>query len=199
MQSVFPTAYFGNMAYFYELVNADQPVVDLHEHFVKQSLRTRCEILSANGPIQLTVPVIKPDGAKTLLKNITICNKTNWKLNHWRAIQSAYASSPYFEYYGIEIQQLLFNEYHNLWQLNHCLTETILNWLDIKLSLTYSNEYIISKSIHDFRNATFDHKNQSFKPYNQVFAQKENYLPNLSILDLILNEGPMARKWIRSN
>ncbi len=199
MISIFPTAYFGNVAYFKQLVKAEQPVIELHEHFVKQTIRTRCSILSANGPIQLAVPVVKMDGSKTILQNIKICSETKWQLNHWRAIQSAYASAPFFDYYGPEVHDLIFANDIELFALNQNITRTILNWLDIELPISFSTEFKPFNQEYDFRNYDFELIELSIKPYKQVFASKDQFNTNMSMLDLIMNEGPLARKWILSN
>lgn len=199
MQSVFPTAYFGNIFYFYALVHAEKAIIEIHEHFVKQTIRTRCEILSANGPIHLSIPVSKPNGSKTLVKNIQICNKTNWKANHWRAIQSAYASAPFFDHYGSEVYQLIFSDHQFLYTFNESITNVLLNWLDIEFPISFTNEYSEFSNQKDFRLNNFERTEVPIPSYNQVFATKQNFFPNLSLLDLIMNEGPLARNWIFPN
>lgn len=198
MVTVFPTAYFGNIEYFKELVEAKNPVLETKEHFVKQTLRTRCDILTANGILQLTVPVIRHHGSKTPLDEVVISYQNDWRKIHWKAIESAYSSSPYFDYYGIEVEEMIFQNESNLVKFNQRIMEKIFRWLDIELNINYSDCYIEDNIIVDHRTNDFSVFKQ-MKPYKQVFTKEKEFIPNLSILDLIFCEGPMARKWIISS
>ena len=91
MNSVFPVAYFGNLVYFKSLLASKETVFEVHEYFVKQTLRSRCEIQSANGRIQLNIPVTKPHGSKTKMIDVEISYATDWQRIHWKSIESAYA------------------------------------------------------------------------------------------------------------
>lgn len=193
--TVFPTAYFGNIAYYRALANADRPVIECHEHFVKQTLRSRCEILGPNDIQRLTIPVLKTNGSKTSMADLKIGND-NWQKLHWKSIETAYGSSAYFDYYGCEVEALIYSKQNDLIELNAVIHERICSWLDLKINLEYSKEYIdvLSDDI-DLRKEDFVNLKE-FSPYHQVFRTKEECVPNLSILDLIFNQGPMARKWI---
>lgn len=195
MTSVFPIAYFGNIAYFQELVRAENPIIETKEHFVKQTIRTRCEIPTANGILQLTVPVIRKDGSKTFMEDVAISYDTDWRKSHWKAIESAYASAPFFEYYGMEVEELIYQDETNLVQFDLNCTQRILDWLSIDTTLKRSLEYSDSSSVHDFRSTDFS-KPIEMRAYQQVFAKPSEFTANLSILDLIFCEGPMARNWL---
>lgn len=196
MTSVFPTAYFGSIAYFRELVRAQKVLLEAKEHFVKQSIRTRCDILVSNGLRYLSVPVIKKNGNKTAMEDIEISYTDNWQNDHWRTIASAYSSAPFFEHYGEEVKALIFLNEENLLRLNEKIIKTILAWLSIDLVTMESNtEFVQSDS--DFRAFPFDDRLNT-KKYTQVFEAENGFIPNLSILDLIMNEGPMARRWLLS-
>ncbi len=196
MTPVFPTAYFGSIAYFRELVRAQKVHIEAKEHFVKQSVRTRCDILVSNGLRHLSVPVIKKNGNKTVMEDIEISFTDNWKNDHWRTIESAYSSAPFFEHYGEEVKALIFSKEENLMRFNEKITNTFLAWMSIDfISLDYTIEYAQSES--DFRGFPFDDRLNT-KKYTQVFEAENGFIPNLSILDLIMNEGPMARRWLLS-
>jgi hypothetical protein len=195
MVTVFPIAYFGNIEYFRELVEAKNPVLEIKENFVKQTLRTRCEILTANGLLQLSIPVIRHLGSKTPMDEISISDENNWRKIHWKAIESAYSSAPFFDYYGIEVKEMIFRAENNLVKFNNYITTKVLSWLDIDMTLTYSTEYLSEEIVVDHRANNFT-KFKQMKPYQQVFAKEKEFIPNLSILDLIFCEGPLARKWI---
>jgi hypothetical protein len=195
MVTVFPIAYFGNIEYFRELVEAKNPVLEIKENFVKQTLRTRCEILTANGLLQLSIPVIRHLGSKTPMDEISISDENNWRKIHWKAIESAYSSAPFFDYYGIEVEEMIFRAENNLVKFNNYITTKVLSWLDIDMTLTYSTEYLSEEIVVDHRANNFT-KFKQMKPYQQVFAKEKEFIPNLSILDLMFCEGPLARKWI---
>ena len=195
MTTIFPLAYFGNIAYFRELIQAEKCILEIKEHFVKQTLRTRCEIATANGSLQLNIPVVRKNGSKTVLEAIEIAYDTDWRKSHWKAIESAYASAPFFDYYGSEVEELIYAKEKNLVQFNLNSTRRILSWLDISLELKTSGEYLNSAELTDFRGSDFCNST-AIASYQQVFNSAEEFNPNLSILDVIFCEGPMARNWV---
>lgn len=195
MQSVFPIAYFGNIEYFRQLVQAESPVIETKEHFVKQTVRTRCEILSPNGIQQLNIPVFRKFGSKTLFDEVELSGETDWRKIHWRSIKTAYSASPYFDHYGIEVEELINQSENNLLRFNVRIMERIIEWLELPIKLDFSKEYLDSKGKIDFRLNDFK-STETLKSYKQVFSSEIQFIPNLSILDLIFCEGPIARKWI---
>jgi hypothetical protein len=195
MTAIFPVAYFGNIAYFRELIQAEHGILEVKEHFVKQTLRTRCDIATANGLLQLNIPVVRKNGSKTVLEAIEIDFDTDWRKSHWKAIESAYASSPFFDYYGSEVHELIYSNEKNLVLFNLKITQRILSWLDISLELKTSEEYLQSAEMLDFRGSDFT-DSAGIKSYVQVFNLAEEFNPNLSILDIIFCEGPLARNWV---
>ena len=195
MTSIFPVAYFGNIAYFRELIQAEHGILEVKEHFVKQTLRTRCEIATANGSLQLNIPVVRKNGSKTVLEAIEIAYDADWRKSHWKAIESAYASAPFFDYYGSEVEELIYAKEKNLVQFNLNCTRRILNWLDISIELKTSEEYLHSNELRDFRGSDFSNS-RAIASYHQVFNSAEEFNPHLSILDVIFCEGPMARNWV---
>lgn len=193
---VFPTAYFGNITYFKSLVAAENPIIETQEHFVKQTLRSRCEISGPNGVQVLSLATTKKNGSKTSMKDVEIVSNS-WQKIHWKSIEAAYASSPYFDYYGEEILELIHSKTTSLIELNKLITNRILLWLDLDMALDYSDEYVEGTMQNDYRNDDFTlPEHETFPPYTQVFESKDKCIKNLSILDLILNEGPLARNWI---
>ena len=197
MNSVFPVAYFGNLVYFKSLLASKETVFEVHEYFVKQTLRSRCEIQSANGRIQLNIPVTKPHGSKTKMIDIEISYATDWQRIHWKAIESAYASSPYFEDYASEIHDLIYSNCNSLVDFNMRTIQLITRALDLVVSNNFSIEYIPTEECKDFRMNEFN-SSTSTPTYIQVFSEKSNFEPNLSILDILFCQGPMARKWLMS-
>jgi len=195
MRHILPLNYFGGIAYFQHLLLPDS-VIDVHEHFIKQSGRSRCEILSASGPIQLSVPVSKPFGNKTPTKDVLISYATDWQRIHWKAIESAYASSAFFDDYSPDIEDLIFSRKESLMELDIASTELVNKWLDLNIKLTISDHFVEDIDIQDNRKSL--HESVEVKPYYQLFSEPGQFYEGLSILDLIFSEGPMARKWLTS-
>lgn len=193
---VFPTAYFGSIGYFKELVKHDSVLIEAYEHFPKQTYRNRCDILSADGILSLSIPIKKPNGNKTCTKDILLSNDENWRVRHWRSIKTAYQSSPYFDHYGMEIEKLFQEKHLTLIDFNTKITKLILSWLDIEINLGETEEfYPVQEVDHRFE---LIHKSSfqaiSNAPYIQVFPGDENFKESISMLDAVLCLGPMARK-----
>lgn len=193
--TIFPTAYFAPIAYYREYVNAQRPLVEVKEHFIKQTIRTRCELLGPNGKQLLSIPVERVNGNKTAVEALKIV-EDGWKKIHWKTIETAYSSSAYFDYYEMEIKELIESNYTRLIDLNDVIHQRILQWLDIEIPSKFTVEYHQYYE-NDFRNVKFDtESNFTHENYHQVFRHKNDCMKNLSILDLILNQGPMARNWL---
>lgn len=192
MTSIFPTAYFGSISYYKSLVQMEAISFELYEHYVKQTVRNRMTLLGANGMLNLSIPVEKPNGNKTLTKDIQISYAENWQKNHWKAIESAYAPSPYFEHYESEVKELIFSKNSNLVDFNLHIHLKIIKWLSLPIQNQFTENYTInSNSINDYRNLnwpTIENSN-----YIKVFNVENVSENDLSMLDAIFNLGPMAR------
>ncbi len=187
-----PSVYFGPIEYYKFLSKHNNICIEVQEHYIKQTIRNRCHISSANGKLRLTVPVTKTNHTK--IKNIKICYKQNWIKNHWYSIKSSYGSSPYFLFYENEIFNILQKHEKYLIDLNTALQNKIFEILDINPIVKYTKDYNNDEDIFDLRNHSF--LNNNIKPYNQVFMHKFNFIPDLSILDLIFNLGPQSTKYL---
>jgi len=196
---ILSTAYLGNIQYYTKLLRTGQPVViDLGEHYRKQSFRNRCEILGANGVIPLTVPVYKTSGEKSPVHQVRIDHTKAWKHQHWNSIHSGYKNSPFFDYYAELFEPIYHRDYDLLWELNRDLTEAVLEALEVKGEFDYSQRYIdAGPEDRDWRNAMSEKPRLhspdpdfSPVPYYQVFSEHMEFAPNLSILDLLFCEGP---------
>ena len=193
---IFPTCYFGSIAFYQKWVAAKRPVIELHEHFIKQTLRSRCEILGPNTIQTLSIPVKKTKGNKSTIEEIELVSD-GWQKIHLKSIETAYASSPFYEYYESELFELINFECVMLSDFNNNIHKRILNWLDFPAELFTTHSYLLNENYTlDYRLNSFDLDAKSFENYTQVFRAKDECVQNLSILDLILNQGPMARNWI---
>lgn len=192
MLAVFPTAYFGSIAYYKGAVSQGEIQWEAHEHYVKQSLRNRMQIVTANGILPLSIPVIKPNGSKTCTKDIRIDHSNPWAKIHFKAIESGYASSPYFDHYASEIQALLFNKTDLLVDFNRAIHNQVISWLELPISLSETTEY--TGIDFDFQADEIDPSKLKIQPYTQVFQHAQLFHAEVSILDAVLCLGPMARR-----
>ena len=191
-----PTAYFGPISYYAILLQYPNCNIELHEHFIKQSIRNRCDIYGANGKLRLTIPKQRKGSDKTIIKEIHISNKQNWQKEHWNAIVSAYNSSPYFEYYKDGLQPLFEEKEEYLTSFNNKLQIVILSILQEEKKVNTTTEYLHQGNFSDLRN--YNWKIEKQEKYDQVFMEKQGFIPNLSILDLLFNLGPESADYLNN-
>ncbi len=191
-----PTAYLAPIKYYAILLDAKNCIIEHHEHFIKQSIRNRCEIYGANGKLRLTIPKERKGSSKTIISKIKISYKDDWQKLHWNAIKSAYNSSPFFEYYSNELEVFYQEKESNLIVFNNKLQEVILDLLQEEKNSTTTIEYLNSGNFTDLRNHDFILENP--EKYNQVFMENHGFIPNLSILDLLFNLGPESSDYLHN-
>lgn len=192
------TAYFAPVQYYSKFVKYKTVYIEPYENFIKQTYRNRCKIMGGNGPVMLIVPVVKGRGPKILVKDIRISYDTDWQRNQWRTLFSAYNSSPFFEYYSDEIRPFFEKKQKFLFDFNSLVNETLCELLEIDNPMMLTDDFEKApEGTVNFRELITPkiHKTQpdaGFRPveYTQVFAEKWGFVPNLSILDLLFNEGP---------
>lgn len=195
MQSVYlSTAYLGPVQQYCKMFQFSDVYMETQENYLKQTYRNRCTIAGANGPLSLSVPIIKPDTSKCLTRDIRISDHGNWCHLHWHAILSAYNMSPFFEYYEEDFVPLYERKYDFLLDFNEALRQIICRLLDIQPCIHYTETYEPDVP-NDFRESIRPRRplpDPSFspRPYYQVFKEKHGFLPNLSIVDLLFNMGP---------
>ena len=193
---VLPLTYFGNVAYFRHFVSDKKLWIDDHEPYLKQTYRNRMRILGANGPLELSVPIKSTRGKTLPIDQIEISYDENWPLKQWRSIKSAYKSSPFYEEYEEDIKVLIFSEPIYLVELNKSIVDQMIILLGIEKDYHLSSEHLLPSEFKDRRTYYKPSKSPEFeyvKPYQQVFNYKFDFVPNLSILDLLFNEGPYSK------
>ena len=188
------TAYLAPIEYYAILLQEPNCSIELHEHFVKQSIRNRCDIYGANGKLQLTIPKQRKGSSKTIIKEINISYKQDWQKQHWTAIQSAYNSSPFFEYYQDELQPFFEAEETLLVDFNQKLQKVILGLLQEEDNSNFTKEFQHQGNFTDLRNHKWNLEKQ--EKYDQVFMEKHGFIANLSILDLLFNLGPESSDYL---
>lgn len=194
MKVILGSHYTGNIAYYKALKNADEALIEINDHYEKQSYRNRAEIYGANGKLKLILP-LERRGTRTPMKEIKLDNTQNWQKLHWRSLESAYRSSPYFEYYESHFEPFYNQPYDNLIDLNIGLFEKITSLLEIDTPVSYTEkyekEYEGYEDLREIIHPKVNHpKNSIDFDYMQVFDMKYGFIPNLSMLDLMFNEGP---------
>lgn len=196
--AVLTSSYLPSIQYMAKLISYKDVMVEISETYAKQSYRNRCVILSCNGPLTLSIPVIKVNGNCTLTKDIEIDNTTNWQKNHWKSIESAYRNSTYFDFVTDIISPCYNRREHLLVDFNDRLIDEILGFLRIRKSLNKTKEFVkdYPDGVDDFRTSIHpkaQHQllDNDFIPvkYYQVFNDRFNFYPNLSVIDLLFNEG----------
>ena len=201
MKALLSSTYFGPIQWYQKLNRYDECLIERHESFIKQTYRNRMIIPTTNGPLSLTIPT--NHDISLSMKDIRISDHANWRHVHWNALLSAYGESPFFEYYQDDIRPFYEKKYEFLFDFNMETTEKMIELLDIRPKISITEAYIQSKEqkeegeIKDFRDAIRPKKplpDAEFVPkrYYQVYGQKHGFLPNMSILDLLFNEGNEA-------
>lgn len=194
MSVILSSVYLGNIDYYTIINQNPEIIIDVNEHFQKQSYRNRSIIHGANGALNLIVPLVKR-GIRTKMKDVKIDNTQRWQNLHWRSIQSAYRSSPYFEYYEDEIVSFYEDKYDILIDFNEAIQNKMIELLDIDVEFKNSTSYEKVEEndyrtlIHPKKEATSHFVKEN---YTQVFSDRNGFISNLSILDLLFNEGPNA-------
>ena len=201
------TAYLAPVQYYTKLISYPHIFIENYENYSKQSYRNRCTILSANGLLNLSIPVMKDNKQKVLTKDIRIDNNNRWKQMHIRALEAAYRSSPFFLYYSDEILALYRKNYTFLVDLNNDFQKTILELLNIDIDIEFTSNYkMLPYPFDDF--SDFIHpKTRMKKPdnhfypknYYQVFESRFGFAANLSIADLLFNMGPNSLEIIKDS
>tara|TARA_B110000438_G_scaffold52917_1_gene53102 strand:+ start:1409 stop:2056 length:648 start_codon:yes stop_codon:yes gene_type:complete len=190
-----PSAYLAPSSYYALLINYPNSIIEQYEYFTKQTIRNRCSIDSANGPLILSIPKVRKSSSKTLMKDIQICYTEPWQKVHWNAIKSSYNSSPFFEYYMDEFSIIYNDKEKYLLDLNIKAHQLILKFLQIENSINLSTKYIRESECKDLRKNLFK-INQEIK-YDQVFSTKNGFEKDLSIIDLIFNLGPESNNYLK--
>ena len=216
--AIFPTAYFPCISYVAQYLAEEDPVIEIFDTYHKQTYRNRCHVMTANGVQLLSIPVRQVNGNHTMTKDMVISTVEPWQQIHRRCLESAYKASPYFDHYYGYIAPIFEQRYERLVDLNDASLAAILKMLKVKKEIVHTNDYAKEADV-DFRNVFVKRQqptansqqltansqqptanSQQLTPlpsYYQVFEQKFPFAPDLSVLDLIFNEGPEAMDYLK--
>ncbi|WP_339696896.1 WbqC family protein [uncultured Marixanthomonas sp.] len=195
---VHPT-YFPSIAQMVAISQAEKVIFEVSGNYQKQSYRTRAYIAHSNGKLLLNVP-IKHTGERQKSKDIIVENEFPWQSQHWKSLETAYRTSPFFEFYEDELYPLFNQKVSGLLDHNLQIFDTICELIELEPSVSYTEEY--SKQPENVKNLRYLAKAKKEKPfqlapYYQVFESNHGFLPNLSILDLLFNEGPNTLNYLQ--
>lgn len=208
------STYFGPVQWYQKLHRYDRCLIEQHDNFVKQTYRNRCVIPTTNGLQALSIPVSCPEGnqlSKTPMQDIRISDHGNWRHIHWHALCSAYGESPFFMYYEDDLRPFFERKWTFLIDFNMAITEKMTELLDIRpqIQLTTAFQPIDTCTENARQNSLTDDFRDAIRPkhpgldsdfiarpYYQVYQQKHGFQPNMSILDLLFNEGNEAVLWL---
>lgn len=182
-----PCCYLAPISHYSAYYRADEVRLEVCDNFTKQTLRNRCWIDSPNGALALTIPIVKTEG-KTLMRDIRISDHGNWRHQHWTALESSYRQSPFFEYYADEFAPFYVKRWEFLADFNEELMALVASLLDISKPVTRTTTY------EGF--ALPQRESGEGAPYYQMFASRHGFLPDLSIVDLLFNQGPEGLLWL---
>lgn len=198
---IHPT-YFPSVSHFAAIVQAEKVTFEMEDNFQKQTNRNRTYIYSPNGIQLLNIPVKHSKIAHQKTKDIQIENDFDWQKQHFKSLEAAYRSSPFFEYFEDDLLPIFEKKHSFLMDLNLEVFDLITRCLRMKIEYNSSTEYIHeieSNEISDFRYLANGKKDQSqFESYTQVFDDKFGFINNLSVLDLVFNEGKFAVDYLKS-
>ena len=194
--------YLPSTSHFLLMVNSKKLVFEINDHYLKQTFRNRIYIYGANGKLLLSIPVIHSQKNRKLLKDVKISYDQDWLSQHWKSLEISYRSSPFFEFFEDKLICLYNKKEKYLVDFNLKSINILFEMLQIDLEYDFTNSYEENySSISDYRinPENFNSNEIKIDRYTQVFQSKHGFINNLSVLDLIFNEGPNAINFLKTN
>ena len=198
--AIIPLFYLPPIEYFSKLIeHKDNLLLENAENFQKQSFRNRASIHSPNGKLDLIVPLVKGSKVHTKVKDVNISYDFKWQRLHWMSLQTSYRSSAYFEFYEDELTVFYEKKWKFLFDYNEELMQVILGFLKLNIQYGYTDNFEKKyPDMNDYRNSIHPKRSAQIivNSYFQVFEERNGFLPNLSIVDLLFNQGPQSSKYL---
>ncbi|MBG6061366.1 hypothetical protein IWX83_001147 [Flavobacterium sp. CG_9.1] len=193
--------YFPSVSHFAAMVQADTVTFEIEDNFQKQTNRNRTYIYSPNGIQLLNIPIKHSKESHQKTKDVRIENDFDWQKQHFKSLEAAYRSSPFFEFFEDDIRPIFEKKQEFLLDLNFEALTIVFKCLRMKIEYHTTAEYFHDADtliISDFRPLVNGKKDLSvFDKYTQVFDDKHGFINNLSVLDLLFNEGKYAMDYLR--
>ena len=180
------------------MLKAENLYFEVCDNYQKQTYRNRTEIYGANGKLALTVPVNYTQKNRQFYKDVKIANENNWQQQHLKSLQSAYSMSPFFEYYIDDLMPMFEKQFDYILDFNLNCFEVLKDSLQLNITTTHTQTFEkIPKGKKDFRRlVNRNYEVNLLRYYTQVFTQKHGFISNLSILDVLFNQGPNTELYI---
>lgn len=197
---IHPT-YFPSISHFVAMAQSEKIVFEMEDNFQKQTNRNRTYVYSPNGIQLLNIPVKHSKQTYKKTKDVKIETDFDWQKQHFKSLEAAYRSSPFFEYFEDDIRPIFEKKHTFLMDLNFEALHIVAKCLRMKFEYTTTTEYFreVDADVADFRFLADGKKDSSqFEPYPQVFEEKQGFLNNLNILDLLFNEGKFAMDYLKN-
>ncbi|OIQ21034.1 MAG: hypothetical protein BM557_04545 [Flavobacterium sp. MedPE-SWcel] len=192
--------YFPSISHFIAMAKAETLTFEVEDNFQKQTNRNRMYIYSANGMQLLNIPVKHGESPHQKFKDTKIDETFDWRKQHFKALEAAYRSSPFFDYFEDDIRDLFAKKHRFMMDLNFEAMEVINECLGVNFSYNKTTEYLheVNNDIKDYRHLVNGKKDTTIiEPYTQVFEEKHGFINNLSVLDLLFNEGRYAADYLK--
>lgn len=188
-------AYFPSIAQMAIIAQAKEVVFEADDNYQKQTFRNRAYISQTHGVLLLNIPILHTKGVRKKYRDVHVENDFPWQSQHWKSLQTAYRTSPYFEYYEDEIVHLFKEPVNSLFAHNNRIYKELCELIGIDTPFSFTEKYVKDPTaVVDLRRS-IDVKADlgiTFPTYIQVFSDRNKFFPNLSILDLLFTEGPNA-------
>jgi WbqC-like protein family len=223
MTLIIDLQYFPSFILYKSLYNFSNIVFEQYEGYQKMSFRNRCQIVGAEGVIDLSIPLVRGRDQKALMRDVRISAAQPWQSRHWKTIVSCYNRSPWFEYYRDELEGLYRKPCEFLVDWNLMCFEWTVKVLGISTPVSLTGGYekgYAPDQVTDWRGKILPkHRAEGMaglsaiglsdegarvpldaqvRPYRQVFEERIGFIPNLSVLDLLFCEGKQAVRYLQS-
>jgi hypothetical protein len=198
MEALLHPTYFPSISHFAVMAQSDKIVLEMDDNFQKQTNRNRMYIYSPNGIQMLNIPVKYSSSSNQKTRDIQLDTAFDWQKQHYKSLEAAYRNSPFFEFFEDDIKPVFEKKQNFLMDLNLQTTEIITKCLGMKIEILKAEEYHINPKQTDFRSLVNGKKDTHlFETYPQVFKEKFEFINNLSVLDLLFNEGRHALTYLK--